>query len=185
MCSKTRHNCYPAPMASERSGGNPPSGIPVLTATEEVEKLLLSGHSVRVRVQGQSMTPEIPDGAVLTFDPVTLTTTLRLGDIALYKSAGGNRFTCHRILSRRASQTTVHFGFRGDACTAPLEWVESSRIIGKAVEQNGQPFSTPRRRWKGFLRARARGLIATALLLLRTQRRRLSRPTPGTPSPVP
>lgn len=145
--------------------------IAPLTSSECVADLLLAGHAVRVRVQGRSMNPLIPDGTVLTLAPVTAS-ALRLGDVALYRSPDG-RLICHRLLARRRIAGTTKLGFRGDAFTIPLEWIEATGIMAKAVQRGGVRLDRPARRWAGWLYAWGRWIISRTRIKLGSWRRRI------------
>jgi hypothetical protein len=142
-----------------------------LTSSECVADLLLAGHPVRVRVQGRSMSPLIQDGAVLTLEP-TQGAALRLGDVALYRSAD-NRLVCHRFLVRRQVGTTTWLGFRGDAFAIPLEWVEGQAVLGRATQRDDLLLDCATRRGVGWIYAWQRWLTVRARIKLGAWRRRL------------
>lgn len=100
---------------------------------------------------------------------------MSLGDVALFKSAGGKRFTCHRILATKGRN--ARFGFRGDAFTAPLEWVDAGQLIGRAIERDGFPVATAFLRGKGLMHAWVRwGLARSRMALGRWRKRWINLP---------
>ena len=129
-----------------------------------VAELLNSGHWVRVRVAGRSMYPRIPAGSVLTFAPLG-ESSLHLGDVVLYQSAG-DRFLCHRLLTRRQADGRQQWGLRGDAFATALEWISLEAIVGCAVACNGSPLRRPLRRMLDWLRAWLRWSAARARIRL-------------------
>lgn len=165
-------------MEPEYPDAKPPRGAPCLVDSEGVAELLLAGHSVQVKVRGKSMTPRIPDGTLLTLEPLVSTTLPRIGDIVLYRSNIG-RLVCHRLLARRG---TARFGFRGDAFTCPLEWVEASRLLGKAIRRDGARIDTPVQRWSGLAQAWWRWSLGRTRIRMGSWKRRLfTRPASPTP----
>lgn len=152
----------------EHNEKKPNPALP-LTSSECVADLLLAGNSVRVRVQGRSMHPLIHDGAVLTLEP-SHAAALRLGDIALYRSPD-NRLVCHRLLARRDRAKTTLLGFRGDAFTVPLEWVDEKAVLGRAIQRDEVMLDRVTRRWAGWIYAWQRWLTARARIKLGAWRR--------------
>lgn len=156
------------PSQQPRTGTAPPP----LASSAGVAELLLAGHSVKVRVQGQSMTPSVRDGTVLTLAPAT-GASLHLGDIGYYRSAGA-RFACHRLLARRRIPDAVILGFRGDAFTSALEWVNTNDVIGIVVEVDGRSIATRSWRWAGLTHAWRKWALARIGVTLGAWRRALS-----------
>jgi hypothetical protein len=157
-----------APSTQSRTGAAPPP----LASSAGVAELLLAGHSVKVRVQGQSMAPSIRDGAVLTLAPAN-GATLRLGDVGYYRAAGG-RFACHRLLARRRLPDAARLGFRGDAFTSALEWIPGGDVIGIVVEVDNRSITNPAWRWAGLTRAWRKWALARIGVSLGAGRRALS-----------
>ena len=147
------------------------SPIMTLTSSDCVADLLRKGHVVRVRVQGRSMAPLIPDGSVLTLQPIP-GNRLQLGDVALY-SSHGDRQVCHRLLARRQSDVGTLLGFRGDAFTDALEWVTASSVTGKVVMLDDAHVDNPISRSVGWTRAWRRWIFARARIKLGAWRRRM------------
>lgn len=90
--------------------------------------LLQSGHAVRFRAGGSSMTPFVRDGDILTVMPVG-NTRLRRGDIVLYRRADG-RVIAHRILGQEIGHGRPILKIRGDARTGNPESVPADQILG-------------------------------------------------------
>jgi len=95
------------------------------------ESVLKAGVSLRFQARGSSMTPTIRDGDTLLVSPVQ-THDLRVGQIVLCQS-GDDKFVVHRIVQRRRQQGDISFLLKGDQCHCPDGWVDSSRILGRAV----------------------------------------------------
>lgn len=165
MCAR-RQSAGPAPFLA--------GPAPLIASSEAVADCLRAGHPVRVRVQGSSMAPAIQHGEVLILEPVA-PSSLELGDVIFYQS-GANHFTCHRLLARRPSPGGIIFGFRGDAYTTPLKWVESSCILGKATHLDTQRLDTIGRRWHALVRAWFRQAKARTGITLGAWRRRMGLP---------
>lgn len=119
------------------------------------------------------MAPAIPDGAILTITPATAE-TIRLGDVVLYETPDG-RTVCHRLLARRHTrQSGPTLGFRGDAFTAPLEWIPGTGVIGKAMACDLTRLDNGFNRWAGWFHAWGYWMISRARIKLGGWRRRLT-----------
>src|SRR5271157_895690 len=88
--------------------------------------LLREGHSVRFRVQGESMRPNILEGDAVLVAPVS-ESALRQGDIALVQNQDGLRV--HRVASCDASSGAVVTRSDTGLASDPA----ASRLFGKVV----------------------------------------------------
>ena len=158
-----------------------------VASSELVADLLARNQSVQVRVRGQSMSPSIRDGDLLTIAP-TDGRGLRLGDVLFYRDDAG-RLLCHRLLRKRGAGGTVVLGLRGDAQTGPIEWVQPAHLLGKAVLLGEAPHTiaidSPRQRYRALIRSWAGYWIARQRITLgRWRRSAFKRPNlPTTPTP--
>jgi signal peptidase I len=94
------------------------------------ENILENGLSLRVRVTGQSMTPFLRGGEILTIKKEPQD-ALRKGDLIFFKNGQGVPLL-HRIIQRRESiGKKIIFRTKGDGLIAFDEPVESERVLGK------------------------------------------------------
>ena len=130
--------------------------------------LLAQGASLRFRADGGSMAPFIRDGEVLTVVPLA-GRSIRLGDVALYRTAAGGLFA-HRVLGRRRRGGRLVLEIRGDASRGSYEEVVATDLLGRVI--GGERFGkyrrldAPVRRWAALVWIRL-----TPLWLLRLRRR--------------
>ena len=94
------------------------------------EDILESGLSLRVRVTGQSMTPFLRGGEILTIKKEPHD-ALRKGDLIFFKNSHGTPLL-HRIIQKRESpDQKIIFRTKGDALIALDEPVQSRQVLGK------------------------------------------------------
>ena len=104
----------------------------IRSATRVVDDLLESGYRVRLRVTGGSMTPWLPDGAVVTLSPLE-PGSARIGDLLLFRAGAGN-LVLHRLVARcPGSGGARRYLLKGDALSVPDEEVREQQILGKVV----------------------------------------------------
>lgn len=122
--------------------------IPNEVFFEEVEKMLLEGRSVKIVVQGTSMSPHFVSGkdyvVVSPIDENKKKTVLR-GDIVLFHIGGSVHL--HRVIHYFGTLLEI----RGDGCYGKYEKVTSSDIIGIVKEgtfHGGKPFKSDSLGWK-------------------------------------
>lgn len=135
-------------------------GSGLLTArvfTPLVASVVESGLSVRFRACGDSMSPTILSGDVITVTPVALD-QVATGDILLYRD--GDRVLAHRLVGVTAHDSQRLFHLRGDSnlgCDRP---VVTAQIVGRvaAIERGGR--AVP-------LRATAAGIRRTSAIMRR------------------
>lgn len=69
---------------------------------------LRAGNTVRVRGKGNSMTPKIRSGEVLTFEPILDPSTVQRGDIVFCK-VNGNVYDGHLVTGIRTRKGVLEF----------------------------------------------------------------------------
>ncbi len=74
-------------------------------------ELIEGGHSVRLRVRGQSMVPWIRDGDVIEVVPVAMD-QVQVGDVVFFRR--GRLLLVHRVIQRRVDGEKVQWITRGD-----------------------------------------------------------------------
>lgn len=95
-----------------------------------VTESLRAGRRVRLRVQGSSMRPWLPEGTPVHVAPVSLH-QLRRGDVALF-SVGAERLILHRVV-RAVPPTARCCRCRGDAAVGSGETVAAEAVLGRVV----------------------------------------------------
>lgn len=81
---------------------------------EQVEAMIAEGHEVQIGIRGNSMRPLLRDGRdTVVLAPCTDTSSLRRGDIVLFRHGG--RHVLHRIV--QIERTDSSAGFRTDSPT--------------------------------------------------------------------
>jgi signal peptidase I len=125
--------------AREKSRSRHPSfAVSATEAAAIFEDVLESGSGLRVRVTGDSMSPFIEDGDVVTVRRVR-PDSLRRGDLVFYKSDQGTP-VLHRIVrERRKRDGTVKFQTKGDALLGLDAAIHAHAVLGRvcAVEKPG------------------------------------------------
>ena len=126
------------------------------------EEILENGLGLRVRVTGQSMTPFLRGGEILTMKKESHD-QLRKGDLIFFKNSQGVPLL-HRIIQKRKSaDEKITFRTKGDGLIDFDEPVKYHRVLGKVcgIERtNSMPGSkyinmeSPRWRMINFLIAR-------------------------------
>lgn len=96
--------------------------------SEVLRDALARGKSVRLRVQGVSMLPWLPEGQQVCVRPAA-GRALRRGDIALFLRESG-RAILHRIVRVRQEGGTVRYDCLGDSERGNPELVMASAVIG-------------------------------------------------------
>jgi signal peptidase I len=134
-----------------------PSPIASNTFAAIVESMVDSGLSVRFRACGDSMSPTILNGDIITVAPVALD-DVATGDILLYRD--GDRVLAHRLVGLTAPGHECQFRLRGDAnirCDRP---VVTAQIVGRvaAIERGGRTVA---------MRATVAGIRRTSVIMRR------------------
>jgi hypothetical protein len=117
--------------------------IPHLFISESVgifEDILRSGLSLRVKATGQSMTPFLSGGEILTINKVP-PASLSIGDLIFFKTTEGVPLI-HRIIKKQQEAPCFIFHTKGDSlfvCDVPIG---EERVFGKVcgvrrVDGNG------------------------------------------------
>lgn len=116
-----------------RHDGHSQEGRQQLFETEPLtlfENILENGLSLRVRVTGQSMTPFLRGGEILTIKKEPHN-ALRKGDLIFFKNSQGTPLL-HRIIQKKRSPgEKIIFRTKGDGLIAFDEPVEYHRVLGK------------------------------------------------------
>lgn len=94
------------------------------TAFAQAKELLAEGHSVRIRVAGQSMLPFFRSGSRITLRPLR-DGDLRRGNVVLAETERGT-YVVHRILRVTDLEVTL----LGDGNTAGTETMPPSKVYG-------------------------------------------------------
>ena len=130
--------------------------------------LLRGGASIRFRALGQSMSPMIRDGDVLTVEPARLE-DLRVGEVAFHR-IGERQVVAHRVVGRRAEDGRRVLTTRGDAVLGAPDSVSEGDVLGRVIERerdgrvvrmNGRLRQAGGRLWVTLLALR--GLAARSL----------------------
>jgi signal peptidase I len=110
--------------------------------------LLASGHKVRFRASGQSMSPSILDGEYITVEPKRAD-EISVGDIVVYFKQ--NALLAHRLIAVERERYIL----RGDSANFCDHPVSAEDIAGRVicVERDGREFYIigPRARFKAYL----------------------------------
>ncbi len=150
--------------AGTTAGGFAPPGVISITATDFgllAADILRSGASLRCQVRGSSMRPFVRDGDILTVAPAGCSPSV--GDIVLYRAAGGNALL-HRVIARREQDGTIRLTMWGDSAAGPVDDIAADGILGVAVALERAGRSIPldhgfrrqaTRVWTAVLRRRA------------------------------
>lgn len=115
---------------------------------EEVERLLREGQSVKIIVQGTSMSPHFKSGidyVIVSPPKKDVKKSILRGDIVLFHI--GDSVHLHRIIHYFGTLLEI----RGDGCYGSYEKVTSSDIIGVVTEgtfRGGKPFKADSLGWK-------------------------------------
>lgn len=119
--------------------------IPNRELMPEIHQFVLSGHSVRLRVKGQSMTPFLIDDRdeviITSFTPEQLLP----GKIVLAFIPQQDRYVLHRIINRIGNQLEL----KGDGNIKGVEYCEISHVIGIVNQaiRNGRFVDFTAQRW--------------------------------------
>jgi signal peptidase I len=118
-----------------------------------VASVVGDGLSVRFRACGDSMSPTILNGDVITVAPVAVH-EVASDDILLYRD--GDRVLAHRVIGLTSHGDERHFRLRGDANLRCDRAVATAQIVGRvaAVERDGVTVAM-RARPAGFRRTSA------------------------------
>lgn len=122
--------------------------IPNEVFFEEVERLLLDGQSVKITVQGTSMSPLFLSGkdyVIVSPPKKNAHKSVLRGDIILFHI--GDSVHLHRIIHYFGTLLEI----RGDGCYGSYEKITSSDIIGVVTEgtfRGGKPFKANTAGWK-------------------------------------
>lgn len=96
----------------------------------KVAELIASGHTVTLRVKGQSMNPFLRHGR----DQVTLapfeTLSLQPGVVVLAREQGSGRIVLHRIIHREGDRLTL----QGDGNVQGVELTTVHLVMGQVIE---------------------------------------------------
>lgn len=96
----------------------------------EIARLIASGHTVTLRVKGQSMNPFLRHGR----DQVTLASPevvgLQSGVVVLAREQGSGRIVLHRIIHREGDRLTL----QGDGNVLGTELTTVDQVMGQVVE---------------------------------------------------
>ena len=92
---------------------------------------LVAGETVQFRPRGQSMTPRIKSGALVTVEPITDYNALKLGDIVLCK-VSGNEYL-HLVKGIRAREE-IPFFLIGNNQGDLNGWTPQRHVYGKCVK---------------------------------------------------
>lgn len=122
--------------------------IPNEVFFEEVERLLHEGQSVKIIVQGTSMSPHFISGkdyVIVSPPKKDVKKSILRGDIVLFHI--GESVHLHRIIHYFGTLLEI----RGDGCYGSYEKATSSDIIGVVTEgtfRGGKPFKADSSGWK-------------------------------------
>lgn len=100
-------------------------------------EILRSGRAVRFQARGDSMSPLVRDGDVLTVHPADAG-SIRLGDVVLFTDGHG-RPLVHRVIRKVAGREGIHFTVQGDRVSQPDGEIPAARVHGRvtAIERAG------------------------------------------------
>ncbi|MDQ7786108.1 MAG: signal peptidase I [Thermodesulfovibrionales bacterium] len=116
----------------KKKSANTPLSSKVLD-TEKIallEDILAKGLSIRIQVTGNSMTPFLRSGEILTIRKV-LPGSLRIGDLIFFKTPE-ELPVLHRIIEKKRGRDNVClFRTKGDAVSTMDELVTEHNILGK------------------------------------------------------
>jgi hypothetical protein len=132
--------------------------------------LLSRGYGVRFRAGGDSMTPAIGDGDLITVKPMTAD-RLGPGRVVLYRRH--HRVFAHRIV-QTATSADGRIVLRGDAARMCDEPVAPSQVLGEVVAVTPRPTSNAR---FALVRGGLRRAAASLLLAIGTLAMILTVPT--------
>jgi hypothetical protein len=105
---------------------NRKSLVPILTGRQAYIARLRAGETVSFREGGNSMTPRIKSRQKCTYNPVNISSDVKVGD-AVFCKVGGSYFT-HLITAMRGDQYQIsnnHGHVNG--------WITIESIFGKVV----------------------------------------------------
>src|SRR4051812_41731385 len=114
-----------------------PSAIAGRAFVAIVAGVVESGLSARFHASGDSMSPTILNGDVITVAPVVLHEVCT-GDILVYRD--GDRVLAHRLVDVTAAISESQFLLRGDANLRRDRPVAAAQIVGRvtAIERDGR-----------------------------------------------
>ncbi len=123
-------------------------------------EVLQKGGLFRFKAGGCSMSPFVPDGSIITVEPVEAD-AVRFGDVVLYASE--SRTVVHRVLGRCLLHGESAFLIRGDYLSTGVESVPATHVLGRVVrvQRQGKTVRLNQGLW------RAAGLVWAALPGLR------------------
>ncbi len=100
-------------------------------------EILRSGRAVRFQARGDSMSPLVRDGDVLTVHPADAG-SIRLGDVVLFTDGHG-RPLVHRVIRKVASPEGIRFTVQGDRVVQPDGVIPAAQVYGRvtAIERAG------------------------------------------------
>lgn len=113
---------------------------------DTVKQFIAEGHSVTLRVKGQSMLPFLVGGRdAVVLHPFT-SHEIKEGDIVLVYLSASERYILHRIIKREGR----HFVMMGDGNCQGVEHFSFDEIIGRVthVQRNGKTLSCESLTWK-------------------------------------
>jgi signal peptidase I len=125
-------------MADKVTKGGLPSKVLNAEKIALLDDLLDKGLALRIRVTGNSMTPFLQGGEILTIKKVPYK-TLRKGDMIFFKSPDGFP-VMHRIIAKKQQEDDTYiFTTKGDAVSTIDELVRENNILGKVcrIERTG------------------------------------------------
>jgi signal peptidase I len=102
---------------------------------ELVKEILSKGAKCCFQAKGQSMSPFIKDGDIVTISPLT-DSSPRIGDVVAFNHPGNEKLIIHRVVKKRNKDYYV----RGDNAIEADGLVQGKNILGyvKKVERNGK-----------------------------------------------
>jgi len=96
-------------------------------------EVLKNGHTMRYKTSGNSMSPLIRNGSILT---VELSREISIGDVILCKNDYG--LIAHRVIRKKKTGSGFTFITKGDSVRFPDKPVSMSDLLGKVVKVDGK-----------------------------------------------
>ncbi len=115
----------------------------------QVGELLRQGHSVRMKVRGDSMNPFLVDGRdEVVLDPLAGAVDGVQSGMVVFARLGNGRYVLHRVA--RVSGTRLEL--QGDGNVSATEQVPVADVLGVAgrVVRKGKDISCAGRLWKSY-----------------------------------
>jgi hypothetical protein len=108
--------------------------------------VLEGGYDLRFRARGSSMFPLLRDGDILDVQPIGETSSIRSGEIVLYRSLGRG-IVVHRVVGILREGEEGILLVKGDAAHTPEPQVPASNVLGRVVSTERQGRRRPAGGW--------------------------------------